>query len=291
MEPLKTPLSYEDQIKHLKEKHALAINDESEAKIILQRVNYYRLSAYGIGLKQETNNELYQDGISIEHIYRLYRFDSQLRNILIPIIEYLEIELRAKIAYHLSMTYGAEGFRDPNNFANKKNKRGESIHENIIAKFDKEVDKQKNLPCVSHHQNKYGGHFPAWAAVELFTFGMLSSMYSIMLPKDKKAIAQTYNTDDFHLNSWLLCLVEIRNICAHYGRIYNMPLKQTPQLYTEQKQYQSNRMFSVLLVIHRMMGKTVEWRNFRSTLSGLLSEYTEVILPYIGFPANWEEII
>lgn len=291
MEPLKKPLSYEDQIEYLKKKHALAIGDDSVAKMILQRITYYRLSAYGIGLKREKDHELYQDGISIEHIYRLYCFDSQLRNILIPVIEYLEIELRAKIAYHLAMTYGAEGYRDPVNFISKKNRFGESIHGNVIAKFDKEVYKQKNLPCVSHHQKKYGGHFPAWAAVELFTFGMLSSLFSIMRPQDQKAIAQTYNTDGFHLHSWLLCLVELRNICAHYGRIYNMPLKQTPQLYKEQKGYQSNRLFSVLLVIYRMMGDTVEWRNFRSALSGLLEEYNEVNLSFIGFPANWEEII
>lgn len=291
MEPLKTPLSYEEQVAHLKAAHALMIRDEPGAVRILQNVNYYRLSAYGIGLRREDNRELYREGISLEHIYRLYRFDSQLRNSLIPVIEYLEIELRAKIAYHLAMAYGAEGFRDPSHFISKTNRQGESIHANIVAKFEKEIEKQKTLPCVIHHRNKYGGHFPVWAAVELFTFGMLSSLYSVMLPQDKRAIAQAYHTDDFHLRSWLLCLVEIRNVCAHYGRLYNMPLKQTPQLYTEHKPYQSNRLFAVLLVIRRIMENTAEWRTFRAALTGLTEEYDEVVLSYIGFPANWEKIL
>ena len=41
---------------------------------ILKKVNYYRLSAYGIGLKQKDDKERYVDGISLEHIYRLALF-------------------------------------------------------------------------------------------------------------------------------------------------------------------------------------------------------------------------
>lgn len=289
--PLKKPLSYKEQIENLKVKHALVIKNDENAEQILATVNYYRLSAYGIGLKTKQNPEMYIPGITLEHIYRLYCFDAQIRTLLIPMIEHLEIELRTKIAYHLAMTYGAEGFRNPQYFKAIHNRNGESIHQKTIAKFDTEVGKQRNLPCVRHHQEKYCGHFPIWAAVELFTFGMLSSLFSVMQPEDQKIIAAAFQTDPHHLNSWLLSLVEIRNICAHYGRVYNMPLKQTPNLYSEHKAYQSNRLFSVLLVIKRMTGARGMWVGFLTKLKILLEEYTEVKLGFIGFPENWEDVL
>lgn len=291
MFPLKNPLSYQEQIDNLRHNHSLIINDENEAEYILSRVNYYRLSAYGIGLKDPTNRELYRPGVSLEHIYRLYCFDSKMRVLLTSIIEYLEVEFRTKVSYHLAMTYGPEGFRDANNFTPAVTRNNESIHQKTMDKFDKEVQLRRNLPCVVHHQTKYGGHFPVWAAVELFTFGMLSSIYSIMKSTDQVAVAKEYATVPRRLNSWLLSLVEVRNICAHYGRLYNMPLKQTPKLYKEFQQYQGNRLFSVILVIKRMTNGASVWVNFLTELRALLGEYTEVNLSFIGFPPNWSDLL
>ncbi|MEG1196689.1 MAG: Abi family protein, partial [Clostridia bacterium] len=142
----------------------------------------------------------------------------------------------------------------------------------------------KNLPCVKHHQDEYGGHFPAWAAVELFTFGMLSSLYSVMQPQDRKVIASQYNTDAYHLQSWILALVEVRNICAHYGRIYNMPLKQSPNLYSENQQYAENKVFPLLLTIKRMITDFSTWNTFTTSLFALVDEYSEAKIEYMGFP-------
>ena len=237
----------------------MTITDKQSAKDILNRVNYYRLSAYGIGLKQPNNPEKYESGVTIQTLYDLYCFDSQLRSILIPVIESIEIDLRTKIAYHLAMTYGADGYYNATNFQSKTDKNGNSIHTITMDKFTKEVSHQKNLPCVIHHTQVYGGRFPIWVAVELFSFGMLSSLYSIMLKSDQKAIAKQYETDPFYFSSWFLSLVELRNLCAHYNRVYNMPLKQTAKLFKEHQQYQCNRLFPILLVIKRMTRKTEHW--------------------------------
>ena len=140
MKPLKTPLSYEDQITRLISEHALTIDDTRAATDILNRVNYYRLSAYGIGLKRSDDAEKYIPGITIQTLYDLYCFDSQLRSILIPVIEAIEIDLRTKIAYHLAMTYGADGYYDAANFQPKTDREGNSIHAMTMDKFEKESD-------------------------------------------------------------------------------------------------------------------------------------------------------
>ena len=93
MAELKPALSYIEQIDRLKTVHGLLIEDDARALDILKRVNYYRLSAYGIGLKSNDDKEKYDKGISLEHIFRLYEFDSLFRNSLIYVIEQLEIQL------------------------------------------------------------------------------------------------------------------------------------------------------------------------------------------------------
>ncbi len=174
-------------------------------------------------------------------------------------------------------------------------KNGDSIHSIIIDNFKKEIEHQKNVPFVKHHMEKYGGHFPVWVAIELFTFGNLASLFSIMKREDQKAIAKIYNTEPRYLESWILALVEIRNICAHYSRLYNMPLKQTPHLYKEYLKYRTikiNKVFPALLVIKRMLGKDPLWREYTTNLEQLMNEYNDVvILSFIGFPKEWKDVL
>ena len=293
---LKPALSYDQQIERLSIIHNLIIPDKDKAKEILQRVNYYRLSGYGIGLKSNEEPEKYNDGTSLGSIYRLYKFDSYFKNLLIHTIEQIEIQLRTQIAHFLALTHGPEGYMNPKNFLVKQSKDKTNIHSNIIASFQQECLRQKNVPFVKHHQDKYNGHFPIWVAVELLTFGNLCSLYDIMMPIDKKAIAQLYDTESHHLKSWILALVEVRNICAHYGRLYNMPLKQAPYLYSEHKHYrqgQLNKIFPVILTLRRMLFTNQElWLYFADRLVKLMDEYQDVVkLPFIGFPPNWKNIL
>ena len=117
---LKPALSYAEQIIKLRKDHKLSIPNNEFAKEVLKKVNYYRLSGYGIGLMEPNNKEHYKDNISIEHLFKLYCFDSQFKNNLIRTIEQIEIELRTQIAYHLSIKYGSDALMYDDNFICKK---------------------------------------------------------------------------------------------------------------------------------------------------------------------------
>lgn len=295
MPQLKPALTCEEQIERLKNVHNLTIADDAAALEIFKKVNYYRLSAYGLGLTQKDDKEKYVDGITLEHIYRLYKFDSIFRNLLIHVIEQLEIQLRTQISNFLALKYGSEGYVDPGHFTEKKTNAGASVHATVMDSFRKECDHQKNTPFVKHHMDKYDGHFPIWVAIELFTFGNLSSLYSIMVMEDRKEIAKQYNTEPKYLGGWILALVEIRNICAHYSRLYNMPLKQTPYLYSEYQKYRSgtrNKVFPALLSIKRMLNSDDRWCAFETQLEALIDEYSDVVrLSFMGFPKEWKTIL
>jgi len=52
-----------------------------------------------------------------------------------------------------------------------------------------------------------------------------------MKNEDKKEIAENYYHIPYkYIESWLYVFSTIRNICAHYGRLYNRKLTITPRL-------------------------------------------------------------
>lgn len=292
---LKKALTYDEQVDRLEQYHSLVINDREKAIEILKSVNYYRLSGYGIGLKEPTDKEKYKKGISLDLLYSLYKFDSNLRNILIHTIEFIEIEFRSHIAYLLATNYGAEGYTDVTNFTDKILKNNESVHSNIIKHLKEECDRQQNTPFVKHHINQYNGHFPIWVSIELFTFGNLASLFSIMQDADKKSIGRLYKTSHSMLISWILSLVEARNICAHYGRLYNALLKQAPALLAKHKKFRQkyNKLFPVILAMKYILFRNPDvWNDFYDKLSKLIKANLSIVnLSFMGFPTNWEEIL
>ncbi len=296
MKELKPALSYDEQIQRLITVHNLTIPDRNIAMSILKKVNYYRLSGYGIGLFQKSDKEKYIDGTTLEKIYQIYLFDSELKSLLLSLIEHIEIQFRAQISNHLAISYGPEGYMDPANFEQITSKTGEVIHTALIDKFHNECERQATIPFVKHHMEKYDGHFPIWVAIELFTFGNLTSLYTIMHKEDQKCIADLYHTEPDHLKSWMLALVEIRNICAHYSRLYNLPLKQTPFLYKEDKIYRKKgktKLFPVILSIRRLLSDNKDlWNVFYQKLCSLIDSNKEwIYLSFMDFPKDWKNVL
>lgn len=296
---LKTALTFEQQLDHLEHFHKLEMPDRKKALKILQKVNYYRLTAYGVGLTKLDNKEEYRKGISIKTLYDLYVFDSRLRSILFKEIETMEVYLRTHISYILGTTYGPVGYLDSKNFNPiKLDKVNKTVHKNIMEHLNNEIDRQKDQPFVKHHISKYGGKFPIWAASELFSLKTLASLYRIMKRKDKKYVSSLFGISPNRLYGWMLTLLEIRNKCAHYCRLYNMPMTTAPSLFEEDKKYYNQkvgpRLFLSVLVLKRMMKNNFknEWNTFYTQMQSIFHKYlNEINLTYIGFPKDWQKVL
>ncbi len=283
MKALKKPLSIDEQIKLLKYRN-LRIENENFARDVLSKVNYYRLSAYGLGLHK---NDIYKDGVCFDDIYQLYEFDAKFRYALLEEIEKIEVMVRTKIAYFLAINYGTESYLEKELFLNK------SYHDKFIKDLNDEKNRQKNSAFVKHHLAVYGGKMPVWVVVELFSFGMLSHFYSNMRNDLQSEIAKNFHTKSIYMRSWLKALVELRNLCAHYGRVYNRIFTSTPKLYKEHKGIKKDRVFAIILVIHRFLTESdYHHKGFVVKLHTLLEHYKKYIkLPYIGFPVEWEKVL
>ena len=148
--PVKPARSYKEQLARLTDIHGLTIEDEARARYILSTVNYYRLTTYGKHLRRADDPDLFLPGVSLETLYGLYRFDMNLRHLLLPVLEFFEVQLRAKIAYQLAITYGSLGYMDAENFRAEVLPNGASVHKSLIGKFKNEVKRQGALPFVRH---------------------------------------------------------------------------------------------------------------------------------------------
>lgn len=276
---------YYDELVDLLEGKGLVIEDREVAKKVLSEVNYYRLiNAYALGLYEDNKKEKFKSGVTFHQIHSLYLFDVIIRHVVSELLEMFEIMFRAKIVNFIGDKYGALGYLKSENFENAE------YHREFIDKFNTEKQVQTRSPIVKHHAEEYEGNLPIWAAVEIVTFGTLSKLYKNMKKEDKTLFAKEFGTTNFYLESWLASFVEMRNICAHYGRLYNKLLLFRPKRYDGDKYIVPNRLFVVLFYLKRFSDE-MTWRSMMIRIENAMALYPNVDLRCIGFPLNWQALL
>lgn len=286
-------MDVDSQIKNLKDL-GLCINDVEFAKSVLNEVSYFRLiKAYSLQLKEKNSN--FHSGISFEQILNLYRFNKRLRNLLYPLIEDIEIAFRCRISNFFGMKYGVTGYFDSNNFVDP------NYHQEIIDEINNSISRNSMSPFVKNFRTNYeDGSLPIYAVCEIISFGTLSKFYKNMKADDKKAIATEFGTSYVYLESWMESIAHVRNICAHYGRLYNNKLTKTPKLYKQyirmndkrenNQKIRNNRLFGILLCMKYLENEKV-WNEFIEELKSLFNIYSDVNISTMGFPADWEKLL
>ena len=287
IKPHQPSMSVDEQIANLCSK-GLIIEDMAYAYSILSDISYFRLiKAYSLGLKAKNGD--YHKNIRFDDIVQLYFFDANLRQHLFIEIEKVEINLRCRISNYFSGKYGVIGYEDIGNFA-----MSDSDFQDFSSEIQKEISRKKRTPFIVNFQDNYiDSKVPLYALVEIMSFGTLSKFYKNMKNDDKKAIAQQYGIGYTYFESWLEHLSYVRNICAHYSRLYNAKMTKTPRLY---KHYTStgisnNRVFATFLTLKHILPNDRHWDEFLQTIELLVEKYPSVKLPYIGFPRDWAEIL
>ena len=282
MAQVKSPTTYKEQVEKLRSRGCI-ITDESFCLKVLSQINYYRLSAYFLPFKKPDDN--YLQGTNFDNVYQIYEFDRCLRNLLFAAIEEVEIYLRAKFAYHHAHKYNATGYMNPANY-NSRHK-----HSLFKEKIEAEINKNKKTLFVEHHLVVYEKQFPVWVVTELFTFGMLSYFFGDLPAVDQKDLARDmYGATHKNLISWLRCCTDLRNICAHYGRLYFRVFSAIPAFLPQLPPHSARRLFGAILALKALYPNADKWNNEMCLkLKELISKYSCVInLDHIGFPADWE---
>ena len=289
MKELKKHLSLSEQVALL-ESRGLVISNRAEAEQLLYHVNYYRLSGYLHGFKQDDKVH-YLPGTTLDQIKALYDFDRKLTRILMFALEDIEETLKTRISYTLTSAFP----ENPLVYLNSSIYRSTEQFERFKEYLGRELENNKGLPFIKHHIEEYDGHLPMWVAVEIMTMGNLSALYKNLQSDYQKTLAKAYHTGPNQLQSWIENLKNTRNHLAHYMRIYNFNFGRSPTQCYRHHRYTvaSGRIFDQIYVMSFMYSTPDEWNHYvLPEISALLENYSEYIkLSALGFPDNWLEIL
>ena len=280
------PMTIDEQIENLKN-IGLIVENEEYAKKILNDISYFRLiKAYSLNLKSK--NGKYCEKVTFEQIVELYLFNANFRQVIFPEIEKVEINVRCRIANYFAELYGVLGYLEADNFVNAE------YHKMFLNDIEEEIRRNFKAPFVKNfHDNYEGGNLPIYALVEILSFGTLSKFYKNMKNQDKKSIAKSFGVGYTYFESWLESISYVRNICAHYGRLYKAKLSKTPILYKEYSEagIGNNRIFGVLLCLKHLLKSNDHWNLFLDKIELLFDKYESVDIKTMGFTENWKELL
>ncbi|MES1187192.1 MAG: Abi family protein [Myxococcales bacterium] len=269
--------------------------DEVLMRERLASVSYYRLSGYWFPFRQP--DDTFRSGTTFEAVWERYVFDRTLRLIVMDAVERIEIAVRAKLSYHHAHAFGPFGYAQDPAALPKLNaaERG-----GFVDRIRDEVARCKKEQFVKHFATKYGDShqdLPIWMATEVMSFGTVLSLYRASSRQIKGDVAAVFQVPDLVLDSWLLTLNTIRNVCAHHSRLWNREIGVVPKL-PRAPQYADwhvpvsvagSRVFTVLTICRHALRQIAPQSAWASRLSALLTQHPTIPAASMGFPDAWRE--
>ena len=294
MKYTKPALSFSAQADQLIRRGLIADREQLIAR--LKSVNYYRLSAYWYTFRIPNDpDDRIIPSTSLDIVWRRYTFDRQLRLLVIDAIERVEVAIRTQLVNRHTLAYGPFGYLDRANLPGMDT----DTHRDFLHKIRKEADHSQE-DFVRHYFSKYTSEtdLPLWMACELMTFGNMLTLFRHIAKPIKHGIAEEYGVADVVLESWLLSLNFVRNVCAHHARLWNRGLgnkqpiipraRKHPQWHVP-VQVTGIHMFSVLTVLYFLLKQVAPQSAWKDRLTKLLAKYPDIPIRFMGFPDNWQE--
>lgn len=297
----KKALTYEQQLELLKGKGLLIDLKDNDAKLLMQHRNYYRLSAYWLDQYKDTEKIYFKKDFSMVKINARYEFDRKLRVLILEGLERLEISLRANLAYRLAHDSGNPHAHLDNQLFHEK------YYYKILENIDREVKRAERTELfIDYHLKTYSEKLPPiWVCCEVMSLGNLSQFYrTIKSIETKQAISQIYSIIKYHtLESWLHCLTDLRNYCAHHSRVFNRSYPSSPKAIGQSPSNsdlerrialnwnhdKESKIYNLLVIIFHLL----ESIPLANESSKLIREHCLKHTNYfneMGFPENWSSL-
>jgi abortive infection bacteriophage resistance protein len=281
----KPPLTVEKQIELLKSR-GLVIDSDEKLKYFLTNVSYYHWSIY---FKHFQNNDVFREGTNFEDILKIYVFDNKLRLLLLEILERIEKSFKCRFAYELSLeTDNSHCYLKESLFDDRKE------FEEVLKILTEEVEKSKEI-SIKHYKETYDDPAlpPIWTVIEILSFGQCVKISSKLKRFYRNKIAKTYGEDEKFILSWMHCLSNLRNTCAHHSWLWNRRLTFIPaQNHKVFGKYfngtNNNRLFNYLVVMQIVLSKINPTTSWLEKFKSYVNE-SEIEIYYMGFPSDWEE--
>jgi abortive infection bacteriophage resistance protein len=293
----KKPTTVQEQIQLLIQR-GLAISNPKEAAHYLQFISYYRLSGYFFHFQKKdgssTENEFLPDQ-TFDKILNIYRFDRELRLLVMDAVERIEVAFRTGVVNVMSQRYGAHWPCEAKHFVKYNHTDFINKIETITREYAeaKRRGRPKGELFIDHYAAKYSDpkHPPCWMLAEVLSLQTWSVIYAKIKYRDaQKAIATPFGVSNEVLESWIHCITYMRNLCAHHARLWRRIFTIKPLVaYNYKEQLKDNRKFyAQAVVLFALLQKIAPGTEWNKRLRDLIKKYPDVMLEEIGFPVNWE---
>ncbi len=289
----KPALSITDQIAKLKNR-GLIIPDEVLASRYLSNISYYRLRAYTYPYqKNNEENQPFLDNTYFETVMAIYTFDRRLRLLIFDAIERIEIALRTQIIYQWALQNGSHWHLQQNLY------KDNSKFIKHLASLQKELARC-NETFVEHYYQKYTqpSEPPAWMSLEVTSIGLLSLLFqNLKNCPEKKAVTHHFGllSPDV-LENWIHNFCNVRNICAHHGRLWNRRIsihlnipRKTKEPFITNKNINPYKLYASLVAMKYCMEIINPESTFKKQLVLLLNDCPRGQLKEMGFPKDWQQ--
>lgn len=295
----KPALSYADQLQQLKDR-GLIVKSDSKALHLLENISYYRLSGYWYPMLAEPKTaHIFKPASTFDNAFKLYCFDRELRKLILSELEKIEVAIRAKMIYEFSHRHGPFWYTNIALFRNPAN------HATTLSKIGVEYNRSDEKFIVDFKRKYNDPMPPSWMMLELTSFGSLSKLYkNLSSIHDRRDIAHYFGLDDSTFESWLHCIVYVRNVCAHHSRLWSRVMRITPAIPTSprftflnhtiiydpttRRPINNDRTYFLLSILIYWLNIINPKQTFKNKLYRLLKAYPMVDVKAMGFPANWE---
>jgi len=282
------------------------IGDRATLIARLSFVNYYRLSAYWWPFRKPGPTALerldeFIEGTEFTTVWDHYAFDQRLRVLVMEAIERIEVATRTQLAYHHAHAWTPDAYAT-NPASLPRLVSGPATdprtHAAFLEKLHVNLQQNGDKPFVRHFKTKYTASalLPIWMAVELMSLGNVTSMYQGCTDDVRDRVAtHVGGVSNTIFGSWLLTLLNVRNICAHHDRLWNRKLAKIPAIpayKTRPEWYQphfdSTKLYAALTICNYLLTiVTAGSSTWGKRLTTLLGEHPRVQITDMGFPMKW----
>ena len=291
-----------DQIALLKQRGML-FKDEAKAHNRLKNISYYRLKGYWRDLQNDSVLHTFQPNVYFEEIIKRYDFDRQLRLILFDAIEQIEISLRAKMIYHLSIAYGGLWYLNPEIFDTAtitQNGTSKAAHLFALDELQKEFNRSQEIFIKTQRMRYPGEPADAWKILEVASMGTLSKLYKNLKNKlpEKAIIANEMGLNStFTFVGWLESIALMRNIIAHHAHLWSRSMVKRPSMKLNNpaetwidhplQQEQQNKPFAIISCMVYLCKHLSQTDDIKQRIITLINSFPSVPIYKYGFLNYW----
>lgn len=291
----KPTYSIADQIQLLKSR-GMQFRDEPEASSILKNISYYRLKGYWWDMQSDREKHIFYPGSYFEDVIDRYNFDRHLRLILFDAIERIEIALRTKMIYHISLAHGSLWYLDPSLFDNAVN------HSQHLVDLKSEFDRSQEIFIKDQKYRYPGADADSWKILEVASFGTLSKLYKNLhhqLPEKSTISKEMGLSLSSELASWLEAITYVRNIIAHHSRLWSRNMVKRPMdnlnnpvfpwFDKSLKPVQTKKPFLIISCMLYLCNAVTQSNQIKDSLLELFHDNSGIPIYKLGFLNNWDK--